>query len=148
IYEGATYAWMASTLCEGAVAAGELMTQEEMYALADQTLTRAISEIQSAGDFEMPFGIASSALTMTYGLRAQNSWMSGDVAKAKADAEQPPAGFYAYITRENTAARRNLPYYNGPRARFASLQGVVDWWQSSIRQPNPATGALWPDVIP
>jgi hypothetical protein len=96
----------------------------------------------------MPFGIASSALNMTYGLRAQNAWMSGDLTKAAADAARIPDGFVAYITRENTATRRNLAFYNGPRARFASLQGVVDWWQSSVRQPNPATGQIWPAVIP
>jgi hypothetical protein len=148
IYEGATYAWMAATLCEGAVANGKMLTQAEMYALADQTLTRAITEITAAGDFAMPFGIATSALNMTYGLRAQNAWMQGDLAKARADAERIPQGFVAYITREATSTRRNLPYYNGPRARFASLQGVVDWWQSSLRQANPATGQKWPAVIP
>jgi hypothetical protein len=149
LYEGAVYGWMASTLCEGSLDAGPLMTQAQMHALADQTLTRAITEIGAAGgDFAMPFGISSSALNMAYGLRAQNRWMAGDLTGARADAERIPQGFYAYITREATSTRRNLPYYNGPRSRFAALQGVVDWWQSSRRQPNPATGQLWPEVIP
>jgi hypothetical protein len=149
MYEGAVYAWMGATLCEGAVNGGKMLTQAEMYALADQTLTRAITEIGAAGgDFAMPFGIATSALQMTYGFRAQNRWMSGDLAGAKADAERVPNRFYAYMTRENTATRRNLNFYNGPSARFASLQGVVDWWQSATFQPNPANGQRWPTVIP
>jgi hypothetical protein len=149
LYEGAVYAWMASTLCEASLDAGPLMTQAQMYALADQTLTRAITEIQAAGgDFPMPYGISTSALNMTHGLRAQNRWMSGDLAGARSDAERIPQGFFAYITREATATRRNLPYYNGPRARFAALQGVVDWWNGAVRQPNPATGQLWPQQIP
>jgi len=148
IYEGAVYAWMAGTLCEGALDGGKLMSQADMYKLADATLTRAITEVQAAGDFAMPYGISTSALDMAYGLRAQNRWMSGDLAGAKADAEKIPAKFYAYITREATATRRNLNYYNGPEARFASLQGVVDWWKGPLRQANPATGKTWPDVIP
>ena len=154
LYEGAVYGWMAATLCEGAVDGGKLMSQADMYKLADETLTRALTEIQSAGDFAMPFGISTSALNMAYGLRAQNRWMSGDLAGAKADAEKvtgttaTPTKFFAYITREATATRRNLPYYNGPEAKFAAMQGVVDWWKGSLRQPNPATGKLWPDIIP
>ena len=149
MYEGATYAWMGSTLCEGALDGGKMLTQADMYALADQYLTRAITEIQAAGgDFAMPFNITSSALTMAYGFRAQNSWMSGNLAGAKTDAEKVPSKFYAYMTREATSTRRNLNYYNGPSARFASLQGVVDWWQSASYQPNPATGKKWPAVIP
>jgi hypothetical protein len=149
LYEGAVYTWMASTLCEGALDGGELMTQAEMHALADQTLTRAITEIgATGGDFAMPFGISNSALNMAYGIRAQNRWMAGDLTGARSDAERIPQGFYAYITREATSTRRNLPYYNGPRSRFAALQGVVDWWNGPVRQPNPATGQLWPVVLP
>lgn len=148
MYEGAVYAWMGATLCEGALDGGKMMSQADLYALADQTITRAITEIQAAGDFAMPFNISPSALQMAYGFRAQNRWMSGDLAGAKADAEKIPNKFYAYMTRENTATRRNLPYYNGPEARFASLQGVVDWWPSSNYQPNPATGQKWPAIIP
>jgi hypothetical protein len=149
MYEGAVYAWMGSTLCEGAVDGGKMLSQKDMYGMAEQTLTRAITEIGGAGgDFAMPFGIATSALQMAYGFRAQNRWMSGDLAGAKADAEKVQNKFYAYMTREATATRRNLNYYNGPGAKFASLQGVVDWWQSSSFQPNPATGQKWPAQIP
>ena len=149
IYEGAIYSWMASTLCEGALDAGPLLSQTQMAQLAEETLTRAITEVGAAGgDFAMPFNISNSALNMAYGLRAQMRWATGNVAGAKADAERIPQGFYAYITRENTSTRRNFAYYNGPGAKFAALQGVVDWWQSSLRQPNPATGEKWPAVIP
>ena len=154
IYEGAVVAWMGASLCEGALDAGKVMSQADMYAAADQVLTRAVTEIQAAGDFAMPFGISTSALTMAYGLRAQNSWMAGNLAAARADAERVtgvgavPTRFFAYMTRENTTTRRNLPYYNGPSARFALMQGVVDWWKGSLRQPNPANGKLWPEVIP
>ena len=103
LYEGAVYAWMGSTLCEGALDAGKMMTQAEMYQLAEATLTRAINEIQAAGgDFAMPFNITSSALTMAYGFRAQNRWMSGDLPGAVSDASKVPNKYYAYLTREAT----------------------------------------------
>ena len=148
IYEGATYAWMASTLCEGSLDGGKLMSQTDMYALANTTLNRAITEITAAGDFAMPYNIASSAMNMALGLKAQNEWMSGDLTSAAADAAKIPTGYFAYITREATATRRNLNYYNGPEARFALLQGVIDWWKGPSRQANPATGKTWPDVLP
>ena len=149
LYEGAVYAWMGSTLCEGTLDGGKVLSQADMYALADQTLTRAITEIGAAGgDFAMPFNITGSALTMAYGFRAQNRWMSGDMAGATADAVKIPNKYYAYLTREATSVRRNLPYYNGPEAKFGILQRTITWWQGGNRQPNPATGQKYADPVP
>ena len=147
IYEGAVHNVMASAFCEGAVDGGALMTQQQMHAEAERVLTRAITEIGSA-DFAMPQGVATSALAMAYGLRAQHRWTAGDLAGARADAERVPARFFAYMTREATEARRNMPYYAGTASGFAELKGVNDWWRGSRHPVNPVTGRAWPDVLP
>src|SRR5690606_13699739 len=100
------------------------------------------------GDFEMPHGVASSARTMAHGLRAQLRWMKNDLAGAKADAEQVPEGFVAWVTREDVPDRRNKAFEagGGPGGgRFAEVVGVIDWWSG---QPNPVTGQPWPEIIP
>ena len=147
LYEGAVFNWMASSLCEGTVDGGPLLTQKQMHAEAERLLTRAITEIGTS-DFALPYGVSSSALTMAYGLRAQRRWMDGDKAGAKADAERVPARFNAFITREATDVRRNLPYYAGTASGFAELKGVNDWWKGPQQPANPVTGRTWPVVIP
>ncbi|MSR36427.1 MAG: hypothetical protein EXR95_07260 [Gemmatimonadetes bacterium] len=147
IYEGAIYNWMASALCEGALDGGPLLTQKQMHDEAERVLTRAITEI-GASDFAMPYGTATSALAMAYGLRAQHRWTAGDKAGAKADAEKVPARFFAYITREATDARRNMPFYAGTASGFAELKKVNDWWRGPNQPANPVTGKTWPTVIP
>ncbi len=146
LYAGAVTSWMGSTLCEVSLDAGPLLTIDKTYAEAETLLTRAIAEIGSAGgDFAMPFGISTSAMTMAYGLRAQLRWMKGDNAGALADAVKVPQGFNAWVTREATPARRNLAFYNGNFLRYLELYDPIDWW---IGPANPANNQLWPKPIP
>jgi hypothetical protein len=145
IYAGAAIGWMGSSLCEVTIDAGELMTADQTLALADQWLSKALTEITATGDFAMPYGIASSARSMTYGLKAQVLWMKGDKPGALAAAAQVPKGFYAYVGRESGPTRRNLTYAHGVATRYLELYDVVDFWQGD---PNPVTGKPWPAVIP
>ncbi len=146
IYAGAVVGWMGSLLCEITFDAGELLTPDETLAEANRWLDQALTEIAAAGgDFAMPYGIASSARTMAYGLKAQALWMKGDEQGALSAAAQVPKGFYAYVTREGGPTRRNRAYNDGSKARQLELFGVVDFWTGN---PNPVTGQPWPDVIP
>jgi hypothetical protein len=145
IYAGAAFSIMGSSLCEITVDDGKLMKPSEVYALADQHLTKALSEIDAAGDFALPFSIATSARNLTYGLRAQVRWMSGDRTGALADAQRVPNGFFGYVTREARPGRRNLAFEGGNGTRFARLYDVIDWWKGS---PNPVTGQPWPTILP
>ena len=146
IYAGAVLGWMGSALCETAIDTGPLMTSEQTLALADQTLTRALTEIQATGgDFAMPYGIATSARTMALGLRAQVRWMKGDNAGALADAALVPTGFRAFATREATPSRLNKPFNSGTENRYHELYDVIDFWKGL---PNPVTGQSWPAQIP
>ena len=146
IYAGAALNLMGSALCEATIGGGDLMTPDQVLAEADTWLTQALSEIGSAGgDFALPYDIASSARAMAYGLRAQVKWMRGDLAGAAADAAQVPEDFEAYVTREATPDRRNMPYFAGTLSRYVEIHDPVDWWDGP---PNPVTGQPWPEVIP
>jgi hypothetical protein len=147
IYEGAVSSWMASALCEGALDGGPLLTQKQMHDEAERLLTRAITEI-GATDFALPYGISTSALAMAYGLRAQHRWTAGDKAGAKADAEKVPARFTAFLTRDATEQRRNMPYYAGTASGFEELKAVNDWWKGPSQPVNPVTGKAWPAILP
>ena len=145
VYEGAILGLTGQFMCEMAIDGGTLMSVPDVYVLAQTVLDRALSEIASAGgDFEMPLGVASSAETMVYGLRAQVRWMAGDKAGALADANRVPKGFMAYATREANPARRNRPWWDGTNIKAAGLFDVNDWWTG----PNPITGDPWPSPIP
>jgi hypothetical protein len=143
LYAGASLTLMASTLCEVTVAGGGLMTPQQTTALADQWLTQAITEIGAAGDFAMPYGIASSAQTMAYGLRAQLRWMARDKAGALADAARVPKGFFAWVKRE-PGVRQNTAYFEGTFSRRIALLDVYDTWTGT----NPVTGQAWPNPLP
>ncbi len=145
LYEAAVIGFAGQTMCEMAVDGGEKMTPAQAYAMAESLYGTAISEIASAGDFAMPLGVASSAETMAYGLRAQMRWMSGDVSGALADAQRVPQGFMAWVTREGTPARRNRAWWDGTNVQSHGVFGVNDWWSGL---PNPATGQDWPNPIP
>jgi hypothetical protein len=152
IYAGASLSVMGSSLCEVTIDGGKKLTPNETLTLADEWLTKALSEITT--DFAVPYGIASSAKAMAYGLRAQVRWMKGDNAGALADAAQVPKGFIAYATRDiggsaksatGGVSRQNRSWNDGPNGRYSRLNGVVDWWTGS---PNPVTGKAWPKGIP
>ena len=93
IYEGAALHWMGDVLCEATVDGGPLISPDGLWSMAEGLYATALSEISAAGDFAMPSRIATSATTMTYGLRAQVRWASGDMAGAMADAQLVPDGF-------------------------------------------------------
>jgi hypothetical protein len=145
LYSGAVLGWMGSTLCETAINGGKLMTPAETLTQADARLTRALAEIQTAGDFPVQNGIATSARTMAYGLRAQVRWMKGDFPGARTDAEQVPQGFVAFATREPGPIRQNRGWTSGTGGGFFEVYDPIDFWTGP---PNPVTGRAWPAVIP
>lgn len=153
IYAGAALGVMGSALCEVTIDGGPKKTPNEVLTLADEWLTKALTEI-GATDFAVPYGIATSAKAMAYGLRAQVRWMKGDNAGALADAALVPKGFVAYATRDiggsaksavGGVSRQNRSWNDGPNGRYSKLNGIVDWWTGA---PNPVTGKAWPKAIP
>jgi hypothetical protein len=145
LYSGASVRVFGEHLCEAALNSGPLLTRAETLAEADKYLTQALTEIQAAGDFPVPYGIASSARLMALGLRAQVRWTAGNRAGALADAREVPKGFMAFVTRGAAEDRRNLPYFIGTMGGFFEQYDVIDWWTGL---ENPVTGQPWPKVIP
>lgn len=153
IYEGATLSVFGSSLCEIALQGGPKQTPAQILDQAETVLTRAIAEVQTAGDFALPNGAATSALTTAYGLRAQVRWFKGNTQGALADAQLVPANFVAYVTREpgvvstsaNTTTRQNRGWTSGTGGGWFEMYDPVDWWQGL---PNPVSGQAWPTVIP
>ena len=145
IYEGAALSVLGQSLCEMAVDGGMLLTPQQTYAMAETVFGRALSEIATAGDFEVPFGVSSSAESMVYGLRAALRWMAGDQAGAMADAQRVPQGFTAFVTRDPTPDRRNRAWMDGTNIKYLGLWGVIDWWQGL---ENPLTNQFWPSPLP
>jgi hypothetical protein len=145
IYEGATLGVFGMNLCEITLDGGAKQTPAQILDQADQALTRALTEIQTSGDFALQNGIATSARTLTHGLRAQVRWFKGDAAGAAADAAQVTPGFTAWVTREPGPARQNRGWTSGTGGGFFELYDVVDWWRGL---PNPVTGQAWPQVLP
>ena len=146
LYHGAALNMMGSALCEVALDGGKLMTPNETLTMAETQLTLALTQIGST-DFAIPFGIATSARTMAYGLRAQVRWMKGDKPGALADALQVPQGFNAWVTRDGSPARRNKSYWAGTLSRYSELYDVNNWWKPADRI-NPVTRLAWPTNIP
>ena len=145
MYEGASIGWMGQTLCEGAIDGGELLTPSQLLTMATGLFDRALTEIAATpgGDFTMPSRIATSARSMTYGLRAQVKFAAGDLGGAAADAAQVPDDFLAVATRESN--RRNYNGSNRNLGGFLDLYDPIDWWPGGT---NPATGQAWPAVVP
>ena len=149
IYEGASVGWMGQVLCEAAIDGGALMRAEDALAMAEGLLTRAIGEIQATpgGDFAMPSRISSSALAMTYGLRAQVRFAAGNIGGSASDAQMVTQvggpEFMAYVTREPN--RRNEIGSVRNQGGFLDLYDPIDWWAGDT---NPATGRPWPDILP
>ncbi len=149
LYEGAALTRLGESMCETSLNNGPLLAPNDVLTQADAALTRALTEIAAlpGGDVALPYGVATSAKNMAYGLRAQARWMKGDLANAAADAALVPNGFTAWATRDANQARNNKAYFAGTQNRYAELYDVVNWWTASNRT-NPATNQPWPAIIP
>jgi hypothetical protein len=108
----------------------------------------------------MPFGITTSITANTGGtfdevalaVRARIRWAQGDLTGAELDAASvlgSRSRFTAWVTRDAGLTRRNKIYYNPTGVGFSGMLGLNTWWNpNQTRQPNPATGAGWPAIIP
>jgi len=149
IYVAAAFGHFGEFYCEMAFDGGPLTAPDAVLSEAEQWAEKAIGHIAAAGgDFEMPFGISNSAEMMALALRARLRWARGDMSGALADAQVIPQGFTAWVTREPGPTRRNKIYSSGSSGTYSTMGGINDWWDPSIRRPNPATGQLWPDPVP
>ena len=134
--------------CEMALDAGPLMTVDETLALGETWIATALGHInnQPGGDFVVANGVATSAKTMAYGLRARMRWARNDVAGALADALLVPMGFTAWIIRETPLQRRNRQNQFAASPLNVIYKDVNTYWQGTA--PNPVTGQAWPSPIP
>lgn len=152
IYMGASLAHMGEFFCELAFDGSDLVKPTEVLKLGDTWITdRALQHIQTHGDFAMPNGIAPSARLMALSIRSRIRWANRDYTGAAADASTVLAAnptFNAWITRETGMTRRNKIFHSATAVGFSSGLGVNDWWNPSLRSPNPVTGQQWPSPIP
>ena len=153
IYMAASLTHLGEFICESALDGSVLLTPADMLSLAEEWVTtRAIGHIAAAGgDFVMPFGAASSATLMATAIRARARWANGDLLGARNDANTILAAnptFNVWVTRENGETRRNKIYLTASAIVFSRGLGVNTTWNGPIREPNPATGLLWPNPIP
>ena len=147
LYSAAVLDIFGEFFCEMAIDAGPLMTAAETLAEGETWIATALGHInnQPGGDFVMPFGIASSAKTMAYGLRARMRWARNDVAGALADALLVPMGFTAWVIRETALTRRNKQNAASDSPVVSHYDDVNTYWSGA---PNPVTGQAWPSPIP
>ena len=147
LYSAAALDIFGEFFCEMALDAGPLMTADETLAEGEMWIATALGHInnQPGGDFVMPFGIASSAKTMAYGLRARMRWARNDVAGALADALLVPMGFTAWVIRETALTRRNKQNAASDSPVVSHYDDVNTYWSGA---PNPVTGQAWPSPIP
>jgi hypothetical protein len=145
LYIAANMDVLGEFFCEMAVDEGPLMSATETLNLGESWIATALGHISSLGDFEMPYGIASSATNMAMGLRARMKWSRGDLSGAMADANAVPARFTSWVIRGAGPQRRNKVYNTGTAVAYAGMLGVNDWWHEG---PNPVTGQAWGSPIP
>ena len=147
LYSAAVLDVFGEFFCEMAIDAGPLMTAAETLALGETWIATALGHInnQPGGDFVMPFGIATSAKTMAYGLRARMRWARNDGAGALADALLVPMGFTAFVIRETALQRRNKQHAMQESNLMVLYDDVHTHWSGG---PNPETGQAWPNPLP
>jgi hypothetical protein len=152
MYEAMSLAHFGEFVCEASFDGSDLVTPTEVLDVAEEWITdRALVHIDAYGDFTMPFGIAPSARQMALSIRSRIRWANGDLAGAAADAATVLGAnptFTTWITRETGETRRNKIYHSATAVGFSGGLGINDWWQPSIRRPNPATGQPWANPIP
>ena len=134
-------------LCEVTVNGGPLMSPTETLTLAEDWIAKAMGDITAAGgDFAMPNGATSSALTLAHGLRARIRWAKDDDAGALADAAMVPDDYVGWVTREQGRTRQNTIFQFTDQGH-AKMHGENTWWNPPSRT-NPVTGQPWPTPIP
>lgn len=150
-YAAMSLAHIGEFTCEAAIDGSGLLDPTEVLQVAENWADRAIGHAQDYGPFAMPNNAAPDAENMAQAVRARIRWAQQDLAGAADDARAvlaKDADFTAWVTREAGPTRRNKIYTNATAVGFSQMLGPVDFWQSSIREPNPATGEMWPAVIP
>ena len=147
LYAAAVLDFFGEFFCEMTLDGGPLMTPDATLAEGEMWIATALGHINSepGGDFVMPQGIATSAKTMAYGLRARMRWARDDVVGALADALLVPMGFTAWITRETALTRRNKQNAIADSPVVTLYEDVNTYWSGA---PNPVTGQAWPSPIP
>jgi hypothetical protein len=149
MYVAMSLAHLGEFMCDITLDGSDLIPHDEVLAMAEEWVTeRALVHLANAGDFAMPNGIASSTEAMAYSLRARIRWARGDLAGADADAATAPQRFTTWITREAGRERRNKIWFNGTFGAYSILMPLHRSWNGPNRQPNPATGQLWPSILP
>jgi hypothetical protein len=152
IYTAVPFAVLGEYLCEVAFDGGPLVTPAGALQRAEDWATLAIQRVEAlpAGDMTVPYGIATSAREMAYGLRARIRWAQGDLPNADLDAQEVSQGFVAYVTRDGglDADRENDVYVAHHEHNYVELAGPVDWWSPLLGRTNPVTSTAWADPIP
>lgn len=161
LYTAVTLDLAGEHFCEWSIESGPLLTYSATLDTAEVWASRALSHIQTAGDYTLAVSagtVTTSMLQTAYGLRARIRWANGDLAGAAADAANVTTGHMAYILREEGEKRRNMvsSYQGGGGGTQAAgfLQGPVkvkqptDDYGVSLLGNNPATSAPWPDPVP
>ena len=148
LYIAADFNILGDYFCEMAVDGGELMSPDQTLVLGEQWIQTALGHITAGGNFALPHGIASSAETMAYALRARMRWARGDFTGALDDANRVPMDFSAWVTRSVGIQRRNKLATAAFILPFGGMNDVIDWWDGSTFLPNPATGQQYAVPIP
>jgi len=114
-YAGFSYVLLGEGFCEMAIDQGPLMMPEEVFAVAEERFTSAISHAEAAGDEDL-------RLLATAG-RARTRLNLGDLSGAAADADQIPEGFVWYAEYSTVDGRRENRLYNlNHRNRVLSVE--------------------------
>ena len=126
-YGGYTYLLLGEGFCNMAINNGPLMQRAEVFAIAEQRFTAALTFAATAND--------ASLRNMAYVGRARTRLNLGNLAGAAADAAQVTAGFVRNAEYSETAPIRENRLYNlnirndflsvGPNYRNLTVQGTT-----------------------
>lgn len=115
LYAGFGYAMMGMSMCNAAFDLGPQQTQAQIFALAEQRFSTAITSAQKLG--------SKGELYAAYVGRARVRLFQGNTAGADADAKQVPAGFVYYATYSDANNRRyNRLYASTVKYGFYSIE--------------------------
>lgn len=106
-YAGFALTFLGESFCSAAIDVGEELTSAEVFTEAEARFTKALAAAQSAGD--------ANLTNLAYLGRAKARLNGGDMAGAKADAQQVTAGFVFNATYDAANSRQfNRVYdFNG-----------------------------------